>query len=198
MLSMQASGYIKGMPRKGQATTEKHRAAISARLKGRKKSDATRQRMKEANARRGGCPPSCTCGRHKESHMKGKHHTAETKQKLKEAALRQFADGGNRTTHGHSKIGSLTYQTWAAMCRRCTNPRAGNYSYYGGRGIKVCARWDFKQGGSFENFLADVGERPSPAHTLHRIEGGTSNYEPGNVEWSVKPHLPDRPRVTPR
>jgi hypothetical protein len=102
-----------------------------------------------------------------------------------------------KTTHGHASrgTGSLTYKSWISMRERCTMPKAVSYPRYGGRGIRVCDRWLGKSG--FVTFLADMGERPEGA-TLHRIEGGTSDYEPGNVEWSTVPHPADRPRGTPR
>lgn len=70
---------------------------------------------------------------------------------------------GLRTTHGHNprRSRSPEYSVWAGMIYRCTNKNALNYSKYGGRGIKVCERWT-----SFENFLADVGPRPSLAILL--------------------------------
>ena len=87
------------------------------------------------------------------------------------------------TKHGHT-IGkpSLTYQTWGAVIARVCNPLNVGYSRYGGRGIKVCKRWL-----KFENFLADVGERPSGAYSLDRIDND-GNYEPGNVRWILHRH----------
>lgn len=66
------------------------------------------------------------------------------------------------------------------MNERCHNPKMDKYEYYGGRGIAVCERW-----ASFENFLADMSERPSPQHTLDRINVD-GNYEPGNCRWATK------------
>lgn len=59
-----------------------------------------------------------------------------------------------------------SYKRWAAMIDRCHNPRCGAYKWYGARGIIVCDRWR----NSFESYEADVGERPSPKHSLDRID----------------------------
>jgi hypothetical protein len=82
----------------------------------------------------------------------------------------------NAVKHGLSH--SPTDAVWYGMHQRCYNPKAVSYQYYGERGIKVCDRWH-----KFENFVADLGVRPSLAYTLSRIDND-GNYEPGNVVWT--------------
>ena len=87
----------------------------------------------------------------------------------------------NATIHGEGVRHEQTpeYRTWCAMRSRCNTPSAGNYAGYGGRGIKVCARWD-----DFLTFLADMGRKPSPAHSIDRVDPN-GDYEPGNCRWST-------------
>ena len=80
-------------------------------------------------------------------------------------------------THGQS--GSPTYNSWAAMKQRCYYEKNDNFEYYGGRGIKVCDRWL----NSFENFLADMGQRPEGL-TLER-EDVNLDYSPSNCIWET-------------
>jgi hypothetical protein len=79
-------------------------------------------------------------------------------------------------THGFSK--HPLRGTWYAMWSRCTNPAARGYADYGGRGITVCTRWL-----QFDNFLADMGERPK-GMTLERRDNG-KGYEPSNCCWAT-------------
>ena len=83
---------------------------------------------------------------------------------------------GRPPTHGHYK--SLTYVSWQQMKARCRNPKTHGSELYLGRGITVCSRWQ-----AFENFLADMGERPV-GMTLDRKDPD-GNYEPGNCQWAT-------------
>jgi hypothetical protein len=83
-----------------------------------------------------------------------------------------------RIQHGHTRGRkcSPTFHTWHSMAQRCTNKKATQFVNYGGAGVRVHRRWR-----TFENFLADMGERPAGT-TLGR-KGDVGNYEPGNCRW---------------
>lgn len=71
--------------------------------------------------------------------------------------------------------------TWKSMIQRTTNVNHPDYKNYGGRGLTVCDAWQGKDG--FDNFLRDMGEKPSTSHTLDRRDNN-KDYEPGNCHWT--------------
>lgn len=83
-----------------------------------------------------------------------------------------------RTYHGGSK--TPEYRLWAGMKERCLNSKSKAWANYGGRGIRICERW----ANSFSAFIEDIGYRPSPNHTIDRVNND-GNYEPGNVRWAT-------------
>lgn len=89
------------------------------------------------------------------------------------------ATGESNRTHGRTQ--TTEYRCWISMINRCENPDSEQYRYWVGAGVRVCERWRL----SFVDFLADVGHRPSPKHSLDRYPNKTGDYEPGNVRWAT-------------
>lgn len=87
--------------------------------------------------------------------------------------------------HGEGYPATIEYSRYADMKRRCYNVNRHNYPYYGGRGIKVCARWLLPKGQGYLNFLEDMGRTPDKSFTLDRIDND-GDYEPDNCRWTTK------------
>jgi hypothetical protein len=91
-----------------------------------------------------------------------------------------------KKTHGEvrridgKRVATPEYRSWQMMRNRCFNPKARDYAYYGGRGIGICKAWDY-----FENFLADMGRRPTTSHTLER-KNVNRDYVPSNCVWATR------------
>jgi len=100
----------------------------------------------------------------------------------------RFVRGHAAVRHGKTK--TPAWQSWHSMRTRCFNPNCDQWPDYGGRGITVCERWH-----TFENFLADMGERP-PGTTLDRHPNKDGNYEPGNCRWAVPLDQQNNRRIT--
>lgn len=159
------------------------------------------------------CEPDCTCGRHKAKGVKrdpeigrrisaskmGHAVSEETRKKIGDAFRgKRQSDEHNRkraeARKTHGRRDTPEYRAWDGMKQRCTNPKARGYDRYGGAGITVCDRWMY----SFENFYADMGDRPSSEHSLDRIDG-SKGYSPNNCRWATRSEQQkNRPGFNPR
>lgn len=87
-------------------------------------------------------------------------------------------DGSWSKTHG--MYGTAEYEAWSSAIDRCRNTKNSKYPIYGGRGIRMCDEWQK----SFQAFFDELGPRPSPGHSLDRIDGN-KGYQPGNCRWAT-------------
>lgn len=84
--------------------------------------------------------------------------------------------------HGHKRRGatSAEYKTWLGMKSRCYRPANKDYANWGAKGIRVCDRWLH----DFPAFLADMGPKPTPKHTIDRLDS-SKDYAPDNCRWAT-------------
>lgn len=169
--------------------------------KGQKHTEETKRRISEAKRHVKNRPPlvpqlcACGCGEYaavderrnrvskyvsghnsRVSHpMQGRTHTEETRKKLSQYT------GERASAFKHGMSHTPTYKVWSSMLGRCYDERNASYVRYGAVGVTVCERWK----NSFENFLEDMGERPSMDHQIDRRDS-EGNYEPSNCRWITR------------
>lgn len=117
----------------------------------------------------------CSCGKTKEIDTLDLRRSKTTE-------CRSCCSKKHSVRHGYGTRGKIKpeYNSYNQMKSRCLNKNDKRYARYGGRGIKVCQRWL----DSFENFISDVGDKPSISHSIDRINND-GDYEPNNVKWST-------------
>jgi hypothetical protein len=117
----------------------------------------------------------CPCGKRFETHV----------QSVKAGLTRSCGCLQDSTRRSPKKKTSdlsrkhVLYEAWWSMLRRCRDPKNKSFKNYGARGISVCDRWL-----KFENFLADMGTKPSSIHSIDRMDND-GNYEPSNCQWAT-------------
>lgn len=119
----------------------------------------------------------CDCGE-KYLALRGQLNSGKVKSCGCLAIETRKMNGVARSKHGYTH--APIYKIWQGMKARCNNSEHAAYPDYGGRGIKICDRWNE----SFENFLADMGEAAKD-YSLDRIDVN-GNYEPSNCRWATK------------
>lgn len=116
----------------------------------------------------------CECGSERE--VRGYYLLAGTS---RSCSSKHWEQPPSQLTHGAH--GTPEWEAWSAAIKRCENPAHAAFKNYGARGIRMCDEWRH----DFAAFLAHVGSRPTPQHSIDRINNDRG-YEPGNCRWATK------------
>lgn len=123
---------------------------------------------------------ACSCGESltvSSGHLRSGHTSSCGCLQKERTSKARFKHGqSNGATPGATR----TYRIWRAMISRCYWPSSVNWERYGGRGITVCRRWRE----DFRAFFADMGDPPSPKHSIDR-KRNSGNYTPKNCRWAT-------------
>lgn len=135
--------------------------------------------LRKATVKRNWWVARCSCG-NKVTLPAHKLHSGNNRSCgcLKKSVLGMATRKHGRANSRITGYANRTYGVWQAMRARCLNPKNNRWSSYGGRGIKICKRWE-----KFENFIADMGEIPKGL-TLDRINVD-GDYKPSNCRWAT-------------
>lgn len=116
----------------------------------------------------------CSCGTEREVRLR----SIKSGDSISCGCHRKEAARNTHTTHGMSN--TPEYCVWESMRQRCYDKNCECYHRYGGRGIRVCVRWRL-----FENFISDMGKRPTDKHSIERVDN-ECNYKPDNCVWATQ------------
>lgn len=121
----------------------------------------------------------CDCGKI----VKKRSKTMKNGDSLSCGCIRRETTTAKNYVHGSAprKACSPEYKTWCDIIKRTENQKYIHFKNYGGRGITVCERWR----NSYSNFLGDMGQKPSPKHSIERINN-EGDYEPSNCCWATQ------------
>lgn len=119
-------------------------------------------------------------------------HSLRAKRSTSCGCLSREVASARSLKHGATVGGvwALEYRSYQKMKERCLNSNHKHYSNYGGRGVIICQRWL----DGFDNFLSDMGSKPTPSHTLDRINT-YGNYEPENCRWATRKEQNQNSRI---
>ena len=122
----------------------------------------------------------CNCGQEREVQVNNLRSGRSTS-----CGCVRVEQNKSRSTHGYATRGANhpLYRLWGDIVKRCTNPNAQNYPWYGGRGVKICREWRNDPAAFIEWVEKNLGNRPS-GHSIDRIDPA-GDYEPGNLRWAT-------------